>query len=127
MPIFRGQRQNHRSGASQFQQPQAPQPQAPQPSTPAPSGRGMYKIHGKEGGGYVRTTPTEGREGRRHDVTYYSDDHKPQYSVSDASFNHDEETGKVSFFGGLDSSSNTRMGHVWSKQSFGGNTHQDMD
>jgi hypothetical protein len=46
--------------------------------------------------------------------------------VSDASFNHDEETGKVSFFGGLDSSSNTRMGHVWSKQGFGGNTHQDV-
>jgi hypothetical protein len=132
MPIFRGNRVTRTNGSgagrgdNAHYQPPAPA-QPAQESKPAPSGRGMYQIHGKEGGGYVRTTPTEGREGRRHDVTYYSDDHKPQYSVSDASFNHDEKTGKVSFHGGIDSSSNTRMGHVWSKQSFGGNTHQDMD
>jgi hypothetical protein len=101
-------------------------PAPAQEDKPAPSGRGRYQIHGKEGGGYIRTTPTEGRGGRRHDVTYYSDDHKPQYVVSDASFNHDEETGKVSFFGGVDSSSGQRMGHVWEKQGFGGNTHQDV-
>jgi hypothetical protein len=98
-----------------------------QHATPVSSGRGMYKIHGNDGGGYVRTTPTEGREGRRHDVTYYSDDHKPQYSVSDARFHHDEETGTVKFGEGIDSSSNERMKHIWSKKSFGGNTHQEME
>ena len=88
---------------------------------PTPSGRGRYLL---KGGGYVRTTPTAGKEGR-HDVTTYSDDHKPQYSVSDASFHHDEETGTASFFGGVDYSSGQRMTHKWEKPTWSGNLHRD--
>lgn len=88
---------------------------------PTPSGRGRYLL---KGGGYVRTTPTAGKEGR-HDVTTYSDDHKPQYSVSDASFHHDEETGTASFFGGVDYSSGQRMAHKWEKPTWSGNLHRD--
>jgi len=87
----------------------------------APSGRGRYLL---KGGGYIRTTPTAGKEGR-HDVTTYSDDHKPQYSVSDASFHHDEEAGTASFFGGVDYSSGQRMSHKWEKPTWSGNLHRD--
>jgi hypothetical protein len=88
------------------------------------SGRGMYKIHGDDGGGYLRTTPTEGSDDR-HDVTYYSDDHKPQYSVSGARFHHDPEKNEASFGSGKDTGSGEFMKHVWRGKTFGGNTHQD--
>ena len=86
------------------------------------SGRGRYQL---DGGGYVRTSPSEGSEGRRHDVTVYSDDHKPQYSVSGASFGHDPETNQAKFFGGKDKGSGEVMKHTWTGKTMGGNIHQD--
>jgi hypothetical protein len=94
-------------------------------SQPAPSGRGKYLIHGSAGGGYVTTTPTQGKEDR-HDVTYWSNDDKEQYSVSGARFKHDADEGTASFYGGTEQGSGRQMGHMWSKPTWGGNIHQDQ-
>jgi hypothetical protein len=98
----------------------------PAPAQPAPSGRGKYKIHGKDGGGYVTTTPSQGKEGR-HDVTYWSDDNKEQYSVSGANFQHDADKGTASFYGGKEQGSGKQMGHMWSKSAMSGNLHRDNE
>jgi len=108
---------NRPSGGNYSKETMSPQSGA----ASAPSGRGRYLL---KGGGYVRTTPTAGKEGR-HDVTTYSNDHKPQYSVSDASFHHDEKAGTASFFGGVDYSSGQRMSHKWEKPTWSGNLHRD--
>jgi len=91
----------------------------------APSGRGKYLIHGSAGGGYVTTTPSQGKEDR-HDVTYWSNDNKEQYSVSGARFKHDADEGTASFYGGTEQGSGRQMGHMWSKPTWGGNIHQDQ-
>jgi hypothetical protein len=143
MPLFRGQRVNRNNGSgagrgdNTHPQPAQPQPEFDEwgtatsaykggssqsaPAAPA-SGRQRFSL---EGGGYIRTTPNAASEGRRHDVTVYSDDHKPQYSVSDASFGHDAETGTAKFFGGKESSSGDRMSHTWTGKTNSGNLHQD--
>jgi hypothetical protein len=129
MPSFRGMRQSRRGGSGSYQdmygggQQSRPAQSPAQPANaPTPSGRGHYKL---EGGGYIRTTPTEGYEGRRHDVTVYGDDHKPQYQVGSAEFGHDSKTNQAKFFGGKDLGSGQRMGHTWSGKTMGGNLHQD--
>lgn len=145
MPMFRGMPQRRRGGAgagrgdnphntdfSQMDQaisnwnPSAEmaampsKPAAPANASPA-SGRGRYLL---QGGGYIRTTPTEGST-TRHDVTVYNDSHVPQYSVKDAEFGHNAETGEAKFYGGTDTSSNRVMGHTWTGKTMGGNVHQD--
>jgi hypothetical protein len=58
-------------------------------------------------------------------VTYYSDDHKPQYNVTGARFLHDPEKNEASFSGGKDTGSGEFMKHSWRGKTFGGNVHDD--
>lgn len=122
---------NHRTGRMDYpyagdgSPAQPAQPKQPaQPAQPAPSGRGKYLIHGSAGGGYVTTTPSQGKEDR-HDVTYWSHDNKEQYSVSGARFKHDADEGTASFYGGTEQGSGRQMGHMWSKPAISGNLHRD--
>lgn len=141
MPIFRGMRQTRRGGAGAGRgdnphtdliakavsewNPSAELADAMAkrtPEQPAPSsGRQRFQL---QGGGYIRTTPTQGST-TRHDVTVYNDSHVPQYSVKDASFGHNPETGEAKFFGGTDTGSGRVMGHTWTGKTIGGNLHQD--
>lgn len=101
-------------------QPQA-QPQAQTQPEAKPSGRGRFML---EDGNYLRTTPSEGSP-NRHDVTLYSGDHKPQYSVKGAVFGHDEKSGQAEFHSGTETSSGQPMKHTWTGKTMGGNVHQD--
>lgn len=125
MPSFRGMRQTRRGGSAGSYadvygggQPAKPAQSAP---APTPSGRGRYQLHG---GGYLRTTPTEGHA-YRQDVTVYGNDDKPQYRVGGAEFHFDEKKNEASFGGGTDLSSGKKMPSVWKGQTLGGNTHRD--
>ena len=136
MPLFRGQRQTRRGGSGSYQDMYGAPSNAGDDmirdmenmransapaSSPTSSGRGRFNM---KDGRYILTDPTPGSKGR-HDVTVYGDDHKPQYQVSGANFEHDSKTNDVRFFGGKDRGSGQQMSHVWSGQSWGGNLHQD--
>lgn len=62
---------------------------------------GAYNIHGSEyeGGGIIRTKPSEGAEGF-HDVYVFDSKSKPSISVKNARFEYDDEAGEARISGG---------------------------
>ena len=110
MPIFRGQRQNRRSGVSQFQQSQptdsgwGPSLGAGSP-TPVPAmpkertWTGEHTIHTIEGGGGRQIMASKFSDGT-YNVSHMSDKGELLADSEGAQFHHDPSTGAMQWGGG---------------------------